>query len=56
MRRVVLYAFLAALLTPGLLAVDPGPATAQADADDGPWTDISVVYTGDVGGKIEPCG
>ena len=52
MRRSALpVAVLLALAT--LLAA----AAALADqADDGPWTQMIMVYTGDVGGKIEPCG
>lgn len=36
---------------------DVGDALAQAAASQGPnWKPVTLVYVGDVGGKIEPCG
>jgi len=48
----------AALVFLALLAVMTGvqsPATsyAQQGVD---WNQVTLIYTGDVGGKIEPCG
>ncbi len=41
------------LLLPG---VDPGSGTRDGCAIAGDWSNISILYTTDIKGKIEPCG
>jgi len=52
MRRSTTLIALLALAAAGLAG--SGPA-ARAAADDS-WRPVTIVYEGDVGGKIEPCG
>ena len=47
-----------ALMLALLAAVSAGlsaPARARAAAE-GDWLPVTIVYTGDVNGKVEPCG
>lgn len=37
------------------LAGSARPSLAQTDADGG-WVPLTVIYTSDIKGKIEPCG
>ena len=53
MRRVALIAAVTTLIAMGLPFADTG---ADAQTSEGAWNNLMVVYTGDVGGKIEPCG
>ena len=45
------------LLAIGVLGVAaaPRPSLAQENAD-GTWVPLTVIYTSDIKGKIEPCG
>ena len=53
MRRSTLFLVPLALLGLATLAGGGQPGAA---ADDGAWTPVTIVYEGDVVGKIEPCG
>lgn len=44
---------LAGLLVLALLA---GTLPSLVRSDDGTWISVTVVYTSDVKGKVEPCG
>lgn len=51
MRGIVNLCVLIALLLLVVPVIGQTPA-----ANDGPWTPLVMVYTGDIGGKVEPCG
>jgi len=51
--QTTLFLLLVAALAGGVTAA----ATAQTAAGENPgWKPVTIVYVGDVGGKIEPCG
>jgi hypothetical protein len=49
-RAALLFVALLALMTS---APFPSPSYAEQGVD---WNQVTLIYTGDVGGKIEPCG
>ncbi len=51
-RSTVVVTFLAAA---GLACLVVTGTVRRADADES-WKPVTIVYEGDVGGKIEPCG
>ncbi len=50
MRAALLFLALLALMTS---AQSPSPSYADQGVD---WNQVTLIYTGDIGGKIEPCG
>ncbi len=49
-RRPILLLLLAIVAVAGI-SVFSGPAAAEDE-----WSRVSIIYQGDVGGHIEPCG
>jgi len=50
-RRSILLLLLLALVAVAGISVFSGPAVAEDE-----WSRVSIIYQGDVGGHIEPCG
>jgi hypothetical protein len=44
------------LLVLGILATAGTPRPSLAQGDDESWAPVTVVYTSDIKGHIEPCG
>ncbi len=53
-RFILILAVLAALAA--ALAATAAPLAGSGQKTDPSWVPVTLVYEGDVGGKIEPCG
>jgi hypothetical protein len=47
---------LSVMLTVVLVALSQGPVPSRSFAEGGDWQNITLIYSTDIKGKIEPCG
>lgn len=50
------WAALSLMLTLVLVVLSQGPVPSRSLAEGGDWKNVTLIYTTDIKGKIEPCG